>query len=88
MSLERERLTDVNVVNVELERIAHKKPAAEAEEARLAAEEIEQERIATEEAANARPNSEYYSVALIGSLGGRTATLGHTNPIKLITTAH
>ena len=31
---------------------------------------------------------DYYSVALIGSSGGGTATLGHTNPIQLLTTIH
>ena len=31
---------------------------------------------------------EYYSVALIGSSGGGTATLGHTDPIEVLTTIH
>ncbi|KAL3791753.1 hypothetical protein HJC23_007520 [Cyclotella cryptica] len=34
------------------------------------------------------PSTDYYSVALIGSSGGGTATLGHTNPIELLTTIH
>ena len=33
-------------------------------------------------------STEYYSVALIGSSGGGTATLGHTDPIEVITTVH
>ena len=32
--------------------------------------------------------TEYYSVALIGSSGGGTATLGHTDPIDVLTTIH
>ncbi|KAL7535923.1 hypothetical protein ACHAXR_006812 [Thalassiosira sp. AJA248-18] len=31
---------------------------------------------------------EYYSVALVGSSGGGTATLGHTDAIELLTTIH
>ena len=31
---------------------------------------------------------EYYSVVLIGSSGGGTATLGHTDPVGLLTTIH
>ena len=31
---------------------------------------------------------EYYSVALIGSSGGGTATLGHTDPIELLETVN
>ena len=33
-------------------------------------------------------NLEYYSVALIGSSGGGTATLGHTDPVELLTAIH
>lgn len=33
-------------------------------------------------------STEQYSVALIGSSGGGTATLGHTNPIELLNTVH
>jgi len=39
--------------------------------------------MATEE-----PGVDYYSVALIGSSGGGTATLGHTDPVELLTTIH
>lgn len=35
-----------------------------------------------------KSDAEYYSVALIGSSGGGTATLGHTDPNELITTIH
>ncbi|KAL7478540.1 hypothetical protein ACHAW6_004303 [Cyclotella cf. meneghiniana] len=35
-----------------------------------------------------RQSTEYYTVALIGSSGGGTATLGHTNSIELLTTIH
>lgn len=33
-------------------------------------------------------SEEHYSVALIGSSGGGTATLGHTNPTELLRTVH
>lgn len=33
-------------------------------------------------------DTEYYSIALIGSSGGGTATLGHSNPVELLTTIH
>ncbi|KAL3784959.1 hypothetical protein ACHAWO_011251 [Cyclotella atomus] len=33
-------------------------------------------------------DAEYYSVAIIGSSGGGTATLGHSDPVELLTTIH
>jgi hypothetical protein len=33
-------------------------------------------------------DTEYYSIALIGSSGGGTATLGHNNPVELLKTIH